>query len=339
VTISGEPISERQLCASKPAQGRHAPTPGGFRARAILAVRARIASLLVVTGLLAGIAPVAQAAAPSAPATASSGGGVSASDTPPPPAANGGSQSGKVPARQTRVTLARAARTLGSHSLRRGSRGREVRTLQLVLSEVGYRARPTGFFGLGTEYQVKRFQRTWHIPVIGIVGPATGAALRSALQGGRPMVAPAVAPPAPVSAAGWAYPVRGPHNYGNADNVYGAPRSGHSHAGQDVMSPCGTPLAAARGGTVLGADYGGAAGNYVAVHTADTRYDYFYAHLRVPALVKQGATVQTGQIIGYVGDTGDAVGCHLHFELWDGGWWNGGHTVDPLPFLKAWEQR
>ncbi len=302
-------------------------------------MRARIASLLVVIGLLAALVPAAQAAAPSAQA-AVNGGGVSASDKPPPPA-TGGSQSGKVPARQTRLVLARAARNLGRRPLRRGSRGGEVRTLQLVLTAVGYRAKPTAFFGLGTEYQVKRFQRNWHIEVIGMVGPATGAALRSALQGGKPLVTPkpAPTPPAQVSADGWAFPVRGTHNYGNGDNVYGAPRTGHSHAGQDIMSPCGTPLAAARGGTVLGADGGGAAGNYVAVHTADTRYDYFYAHLRTAALVKQGDTVRTGQIIGYVGDTGDAVGCHLHIELWDGGWFNGGRTVDPLPFLKAWEGR
>ncbi|MDQ6747651.1 MAG: M23 family metallopeptidase, partial [Candidatus Dormibacteraeota bacterium] len=178
------------------------------------------------------------------------------------------------------------------------------------------------------------------IEVIGLVGPATGAALRAALAGGKPVVAPAVAPtpPASVSADGWAFPVRGTHNYGNGDNRFGAARSGHSHAGQDVMSPCGTPLAAARGGKVLGADYGGAAGNYIAVHTADTRYDYFYAHMRSAALVPEGATVQTGQIIGYVGDTGDAVGCHLHFELWDGAWWSGGHAVDPLAFLQAWER-
>ncbi len=211
--------------------------------------------------------------------------------------------------------------------------------LQLVLTALGYRAKPTAFFGQGTEYQVRRFQRTWHIEVIGVVGPATGAALRSALQGGKPPPAPVLPPPAPVSVDGWAFPVRGPHSYGNGDNRFGAARSGHSHAGQDIMSPCGTPLAAARAGKVIGADAGGGAGNYVAVHTADTRYDYFYAHLRAPALVKQGATVQTGQILGYVGDTGDAVGCHLHFELWDGSWWSGGHPIDPLASLQAWDHR
>jgi len=46
----------------------------------------------------------------------------------------------------------------------------------------------------------------------------------------------------------------------------------------------------------------------------------------------------TGQAIGNVGDTGDAHGCHLHFELWSApGWYTGGAAVDPLAFLKAWD--
>jgi murein DD-endopeptidase MepM/ murein hydrolase activator NlpD len=61
-------------------------------------------------------------------------------------------------------------------------------------------------------------------------------------------------------------------------------------------------------------------------------------HLREPAPVARGARVLTGQAIGRVGDTGDANGCHLHFELWSGpGWYTGGAPVDPLPFLKTWD--
>jgi murein DD-endopeptidase MepM/ murein hydrolase activator NlpD len=47
--------------------------------------------------------------------------------------------------------------------------------------------------------------------------------------------------------------------------------------------------------------------------------------------------VFTGQLIGYVGDTGDAVGCHLHFELWSGQWQAGGAPIDPLPALQGWD--
>ena len=52
--------------------------------------------------------------------------------------------------------------------------------------------------------------------------------------------------------------------------------------------------------------------------------------------MKSGDHVAIGQQIGAVGATGSADGAHLHFEIWDGPWYNGGHPVDPLPFLKQW---
>jgi hypothetical protein len=133
------------------------------------------------------------------------------------------------------------------------------------------------------------------------------------------------------------FPIRGAHNYGTAENRYGAPRSGHSHAGQDVLAACGTPLVAARGGKVIEAGYEGAGGNAVVIHGTGSNYDNVYMHLRDAPLVHNGQRVYTGQLIGFVGDTGDASVCHLHFEVWQGAWWNGGHTLDPLPSLKAWD--
>ncbi len=135
------------------------------------------------------------------------------------------------------------------------------------------------------------------------------------------------------------FPIRGAHNYGTAENRYGAPRSGHAHAGQDVLAACGTPLVAARGGKVVEAGYEGAGGNAVVIHGSGSTYDNVYMHLRDAPLVHTGQRVHTGQLIGYVGETGDASVCHLHFEVWQGAWWNGGHTVDPLPSLKAWDAK
>jgi murein DD-endopeptidase MepM/ murein hydrolase activator NlpD len=136
---------------------------------------------------------------------------------------------------------------------------------------------------------------------------------------------------------GHIFPVRGTHNYGGASARFGAPRSGHTHQGQDVMAACGTKLAAAQGGTVKYAAYQSAAGYYIVIHGLDGT-DNAYMHLAGPTPFAAGDTVFTGQQIGVVGDTGDATACHLHFEIWTApGWYNGGHVIDPLPSLQGWD--
>jgi murein DD-endopeptidase MepM/ murein hydrolase activator NlpD len=61
-------------------------------------------------------------------------------------------------------------------------------------------------------------------------------------------------------------------------------------------------------------------------------------HLSEPSPFQPGDRVFTGQQIGAVGDSGNAQGCHLHFELWSGpGWYDGGDPFDPLPALQAWD--
>jgi murein DD-endopeptidase MepM/ murein hydrolase activator NlpD len=135
------------------------------------------------------------------------------------------------------------------------------------------------------------------------------------------------------------FPVRGPHNFGGASARFGASRDGHTHQGQDVMADCGTPLVAARGGTVQYAGYQGAAGNYIVIDQKGSPEDNMYAHLIAPSPLKTGDRVATGQQIGNVGQTGDATACHLHFEVWSApGWYEGGQPYDPLPLLKAWDK-
>src|SRR3954468_3916319 len=132
------------------------------------------------------------------------------------------------------------------------------------------------------------------------------------------------------------FPVRGPHGYGEAIARFGG---AHNHQGQDVFAACGTPLWAARGGIVKFKQYQSRAGNYLIVDGQKTGIDYGYMHLRSPALVDPGDRVRTGQLIGYVGQTGDATACHLHFEMWTApGWYDGGHPFDPLPSLMAWDK-
>jgi murein DD-endopeptidase MepM/ murein hydrolase activator NlpD len=134
------------------------------------------------------------------------------------------------------------------------------------------------------------------------------------------------------------FPIRGRHSYGSGQAAFGAGRNGHVHQGHDVFARCGTPMLAARGGVVKLNRFEQSAGNYVVIDGEGTDVDYVYMHLQAPSPVAKGARVLTGQPIGNVGDTGDAHGCHLHFELWGApGWYTGGAPIDPLAFLKAWD--
>ncbi|ADB50306.1 M23 family metallopeptidase [Conexibacter woesei] len=138
---------------------------------------------------------------------------------------------------------------------------------------------------------------------------------------------------------GAVFPVSGPHTYGEDGAAFGAGRGGRSHAGQDVLAKCGTPIVTARGGTVKHTGVQGAAGNYAVISDPVTGEDHGYMHLATPATVARGARVETGQQIGTVGRTGNATACLLHFELWTSpGWYSGGTVVDPLPTLKRWDR-
>ena len=77
--------------------------------------------------------------------------------------------------------------------------------------------------------------------------------------------------------------------------------------------------------------YHARAGYYLVIDGERTGIDYAYMHLRDARARRARATAcATGQLIGYVGDTGDASGCHLHFEMWTApGWYNGGSAVRP----------
>ncbi|HVL95307.1 MAG TPA: peptidoglycan DD-metalloendopeptidase family protein [Solirubrobacteraceae bacterium] len=143
-------------------------------------------------------------------------------------------------------------------------------------------------------------------------------------------------PPESFVLLGHKFPVRGKHDYGGYSATFGG---GRGHQGQDVFARCGTPLVAARGGTVKMKKFQSRAGHYVVIDTAGSGIDHAYMHLRDAAVVDHGDRVRTGQLIGYVGDTGRASGCHLHFEAWSApGWYTGGSPFDPLPDLLAWDK-
>jgi murein DD-endopeptidase MepM/ murein hydrolase activator NlpD len=121
-------------------------------------------------------------------------------------------------------------------------------------------------------------------------------------------------------------------------------RNGHAHEALDIMAPRGTPVRAVAGGAVaklFTSRYGG-----LTIYQFDDSetWCYYYAHLdRYEPGLKQGALVHIGDVIGYVGSTGDASpdAPHLHFAVFRLGpekqWWKG-TAVDPLPLLQATAQ-
>jgi murein DD-endopeptidase MepM/ murein hydrolase activator NlpD len=139
---------------------------------------------------------------------------------------------------------------------------------------------------------------------------------------------------APAPPGSMVFPVAGPHTFGDG---FGAARSGHSHQGQDIMAACGTPEVAVSRAKVKWVSFQKLAGNYVVIRNKKLHQDYMYAHLAARAPVTKGQIVQAGQQIGIVGQTGDATACHLHFELWLGKWYRGGHPVDPRPYLQTYQ--
>ena len=134
------------------------------------------------------------------------------------------------------------------------------------------------------------------------------------------------------------FPVVGPHSYGGRQSRFGAPRSGHRHQGQDVFAPCRARLRAAQAGRVKAKGFqASGAGHYLVIRGVD-RIDYVYMHLRKASWAKRGWGIDSGMQIGKVGQSGNASGCHLHFELWSRpGWYSGGKPYDPLPSLRRWD--
>jgi murein DD-endopeptidase MepM/ murein hydrolase activator NlpD len=130
---------------------------------------------------------------------------------------------------------------------------------------------------------------------------------------------------------GFVFPVADPHTF---SSTFGAPRSGgRSHEGNDIFAPMGTPLLASERGIIDNMGTGTLGGIKLWL-IGESGTHYYYAHLIAYADgITDGTLVEAGEIIGYVGNTGNAISTppHLHYEIHPGG----GDAIDPYPLLHA----
>jgi murein DD-endopeptidase MepM/ murein hydrolase activator NlpD len=151
---------------------------------------------------------------------------------------------------------------------------------------------------------------------------------------------PSITPPLKTP-GGYVFPVYGPSSFGD---TFGAPRgdvSGGWHHGDDIFAPLGAPILAVASGTVFSVGWNEIGGNRLWLRDGAGN-EFYYAHLSAyTPLAVNGNHVNAGDVLGFVGNTGDAQGTpfHLHFEVHPVGLLGLGYdgAVDPTTYLNAWK--
>ncbi len=203
----------------------------------------------------------------------------------------------------------------------RGQKSDNVRALQNALINAGIEVKggADGVFGVATSVSIGKFQSATGLNVSTVLDAPTAAALGlipSLAELGLPTLQ--------------AFPVQGRCGF---TDTWGAARgAGRSHEGTDIIGARGLALYAAMDGTISKMTTGGVlGGTSLRLTAADGTY-FYYAHLEAfAANLANGQVVRAGQIVGYLGSTGDTNTPHLHFEVHP----KGGAAVNPYPILKA----
>ena len=204
----------------------------------------------------------------------------------------------------------------------RGQKGDAVRLVQekLVANSIEVKGGVDGIFGAATAISLAAFQTARGLNVTSAVDMPTAIAL-----GVLPDLATLGIPQIKV------FPSQGRCSF--VDSWQWERSGGRRHEGVDIMGPKGLALYAVLDGTITKM-YGAEStlsGNALRLTTADGTY-FSYAHLdSFAAGIAIGSVVRAGQIIGYMGSTGNAGSSHLHFEVHP----LGGSAVSPYPVVKA----
>ena len=166
---------------------------------------------------------------------------------------------------------------------------------------------------------------------------APGNPLRK--EAGAPISVPLKVTP-PIAGGPYDFPVYGQSSFVDTFGAYRA--DVNYHHGDDIFGRLGQPLHAVANGTLFSVGWNRVGGNRIWLRDAQGN-EFYYAHLSAfSTLAVNGARVNAGDVIGFMGDTGDAEGTptHLHFEVhpvsllflgYDG-------AVDPTSYLRSWKR-
>jgi murein DD-endopeptidase MepM/ murein hydrolase activator NlpD len=153
--------------------------------------------------------------------------------------------------------------------------------------------------------------------------------------------------PAPVglqprlTGGGYVFPVYGPSDFSDTFGGFRGDVPGNWHHGDDIFAPLGAPLLACADGLVFSVGWNDLGGNRFWLRDEQGN-EFYYAHLSAfTPLARNGRHVKAGDVLGFVGNSGDAQGTptHLHFEVHPASLLFMGYdgAVDPTPYLEAWK--
>ncbi len=141
---------------------------------------------------------------------------------------------------------------------------------------------------------------------------------------------------------GYVFPIFGTAAFGDTFGAFRGDVAGKWHHGEDLVAPAGTPLLAVADGTLFSVGWNDIGGWRLWLRD-DGGNEFYYAHLDAYSpLAVAGRRVKAGDVLGFVGDSGDAEGGlpHLHFEIHPVEFLSLGYdgAVAPYPFLIAWRR-